>query len=76
MCENIKVDDILKYKANAALGRSDSDGCIKHATVIGIWSELDKVSNSILLNNGDKLVNSLHLVWQVSMKDIYTGQPL
>ncbi len=76
MCENIKVDDILEYKANAALGISDSDGCIKRATIIGICLGLNKVSKSILLNNGDKLFNLLHLLQQVPTKEIYAGQPL
>ena len=76
MCENIEVGDIVEYKTNASLGGSEENEFIKRATVVAIRLELDQTTKALILNDGEKLVNSLHLVRRVSMKDIHTGEPL
>jgi len=75
MCENVAPGDIIKYKTNSSLGDSDNDGCICRATIIGICLELNRVTKTVLLNNGDKLVNSLHMIRRISMRNVYNGKP-
>ena len=36
--------------------------CIRRAAVVRIRLELDKVTKTVILNNGDKLSDALHLV--------------
>jgi len=75
MCENVAPGDIVEHKTNSSLGDGDNDGCIRRATVIGIRLELDRVTKTVLLNNGDKLVNSLHVIRRISMRNVYNGEP-
>ena len=76
MCENIEVGDTIQYKSRFPLGQSECDECITEARVAVIRLELDCVTKKVLLNNGDTIINSLHLVQRISMMNIYTGQPL
>ena len=75
MCENIEVGDIVEYVMNASVQGPERNQLIKRATVVAIRLELDK-TKSIVLNTGDKIVNSLHLMRRVSMKDLNTGEAL
>ena len=46
----------------------------QRGTVVGICLELDRKTKSGLLNNGDKLLKSLHMVRRISIRNIYTGE--
>ena len=74
LSSTIDPGDVIEYKLNRPINDNDNDDCIIRATVAGIRLELDGKTKTVLLNNGDALVNSLHLVRRISMRNLYTGE--
>ena len=75
MCENIEKGDTIEWIMRSSLEDPNHHKLIRRATVAAIRFELDK-TKTVILNNGDKITNSLHLVRRVSMKDLETGEAL
>ena len=71
----LEKGDTIDYSLRLAQSGIAGTAFVRRATVVAIRLELDK-STSVLLNNGDKLIDSLHRVRRVSMRNIYTGQPM
>ena len=76
LSSSIDCGDVVEYKLDTSEGNDDGDQCIRRAMVVAICLELDCRTKSILLNNGDRLVNSLHMVRRVSIQNIYTGEAM
>ena len=74
LTSTIDPDDVIEYRLNSSLGTDDEDTCIRRATVTGIRLELDGMTKTVLLNNGDTLTNSLHMVRRISMRNLYSGE--
>jgi len=73
---NIDKGDTIEYRVPDIVVKNRENECIRRATVVGIRLELDKITKTVILNNGDKLSDALHLVRRVSMRNIYTGEPM
>ena len=72
----LELGDLVEYKLRRAAGSTEESHLKMTATVIGIRLEEDGITTTAKLDNGDKLVNSLHLVRRVSMRTIGTSEPI
>ena len=65
----IEVGDVIDYRLRASK-------LIIRATVVAIVLAEDEVTKTLKLNNGDRVIDSLHLVRRVSMRNIHTNEPM
>ena len=79
----IEIGDTIEYCLRNPISSDIESNLVNRATVIGIRVENVTVSDesapppmSVLLNNGDKIVDALHLVRRISMRNIYTNEPM
>lgn len=69
--------DIIEYVPYSDENEEmNSSQFIQRATVTGIRAEMDGTSNTLLLNNGDRLIKSLHKVRRVAGRDLITQTPI
>ena len=71
-----EVGDVIKYKLVTPDNRNHDTNCIRWATVTGICLELNKVTKTVLLNIGNIVVNSLHMMCRNSIQNIYSGKSM
>lgn len=72
LCKDIERGDFIDIKLQTSTG----DDLIQRAVVQGIRLEADGVTKSLVVSGGIKVVNSLHLIRRVTMRDISTKTPL
>ena len=72
----IEVGDMIEYRPRESLLNVDPENFTLRATVIGIRLEADGMTKSLQLNTGDFIVDPLHLVRRVSMRNMQTNQPM
>ena len=88
MTEMIDVGDVIEYKfrTDMAIGTLTPDSFVRRATVVDIVEvenhlSADSSSKSgttltLHLNNGERVINALHLVRRISMQCIHSNRPL
>lgn len=84
----IEVGDMIEYKlrTDLSIGTSTPDSFVRRATVICIeevenqnysgQQSQSKTSLVVHLNNGEPIVNALHMVCRITMRCLHTGRPL
>ena len=74
----IERGDIIEYIPQSTDMNSDKypSHFIQRAVVIGIRAELDGKTHTVILNNGDTLIHSLHMVRRVAGMDPFTKEPI
>ena len=81
----IEVGDVVDYRLREPVSTSSDSNLAKRASVVAIRLVNDNLNTSdefapppmtVLLNNGDRIVDALHLVRRVSMRNIYTNEPM
>ncbi len=68
----IDVGDVIEYR----LGNNDDSSCICQANITDIKLKLNRKPKTVLLNNRDKLINSLHMVHRILMQNLYTSKAM
>ena len=72
----LEKGDLIDYTLQISIGTGTEQDLVRRATVTGIRLELDETTKTVLLNNGDRIVGSLHKVRRVSMRNLYTEEAM
>ena len=72
----LEKGDLIDYTLQISIGTGTEQDLVRRATVTGIRLELDGTTKTVLLNNGDRVVGSLHKVRRVSMRNLYTEEAM
>ena len=71
---SIDAGDIIDYKID--VDENAASEIVRRAIVTEIRLESDQVTHTILLNNGERLVHSLHMIRRVAMRNLFTGESM
>ena len=72
----LEKGDLIDYTLNSSIGTVTEEDLVQRAMVTGIRLELDGTTKTVLLNNADQIVGSLHKVRRVSMRNHYTDEAM
>ena len=71
---SIDAGDIIDYKID--VDKIAVSEIVRRAVVTEIRLESDQLTHTIMLNNGDRLVHSLHMIRRVAMRNLLTGESM